>query len=290
MNPSPREPDELARLLDAAARRLQRAAADASPARLAERLWQLVRADSAARLRAGLAAPPTPEEAARFEGFLARAEAGEPLAYLEGSVGFLDLEFLVGPGALVPRADSECLVELILEQLPQDAVATIVDLGVGSGCLLFSLLHHRPRCRGVGVDRSPEALRWARRNRAALGLQARAHLLRGDWLASLAPASADLVVANPPYVEPGEQTGFGVAEHEPAAALYTPPGEPLEPYLRILEAAPRVLRPAGCLLFEVGAGRAGEVAAAGEAAGFRLLEARRDLGGIERAVLFRRPV
>lgn len=284
---TPREPSTLARLLDAAACRLQQAAADASARRLAERLWCLASGVSREQLLLGTAPAPDSAQSARFRDLVERAARGEPIAYLEGSAGFFDLEFEVGPGALVPRDDSECLVELALERIPPDSAAELVDLGTGSGCLLLTLLHHRRLARGTGIDRSAAALEVARRNRDRLGLQGRCRLLRADWLGGVAARSADWIVANPPYVEPSEPTGFGVAEFEPGAALFTPPGDPLFAYREILARARGVLRNSGRLLFEVGAGRAAEVAQAASAAGFALDELRRDLGGVERALLLR---
>ena len=288
MPATPREPSALARRLDAAARQLGRAAADASAQRLAARLWCLASGASREdRIRGSVAA--SPEAFARFDALVGRAAAGEPLAYLEGSAGFYDLELEVGPGVLVPRADSECLVDLFLERTAAGEELTLLDLGTGSACLLLTMLRHRPRSRGYGVDRSAAALGVARRNRDRLGLRGRAELLRGSWLDGVADAAADWIVANPPYVEPSEATGYGVAEHEPAAALFTPAGEPLRPYREILARAPAVLRPGGWLLFEVGAGRAASVAGLAAESGLETTEVRRDLGGVERAVLLRRP-
>ncbi|RMH04004.1 MAG: peptide chain release factor N(5)-glutamine methyltransferase [Planctomycetota bacterium] len=275
--------------LAAATRRLAAAAAagGCAPRWLAEELWRIAgggdRADHRRRSE-----PARPEVLARFQGLVARAAAGEPLAYLEGRCGFYDLEFEVGPEVLVPRPDSECLIDWALERAAPEQPLRLADLGTGSGCLLLTLLHHLPAGRGIGVDRSREALAVARRNRERLGLTARARLLLGDWLEAFADRSLDAIVANPPYVVPGEELGFGVAEHEPPLALFTPPGRPLACYERILAQAPRVLRPGGWLLLEVGAGRAPAVAAAGRAAGLRLVGTRRDLGGVERAVLFER--
>ena len=135
---------------------------------------------------------------------------------------------------------------------------------------------------------SPAALQVARHNCEALDLASRCDFLVGSWLEPLAENSQlDLIVSNPPYIEPGEELGRGVKEYEPHLALFTNQGQPLEPYRVILEQARQRLRPGGWLIFEVGAGRAEQVAKAGIEAGFTVIETRADLGGVPRAVVLR---
>lgn len=225
------------------------------------------------------------EQAMRFQALLERRLAGEPLAYLEGTRGFWGLELAVDPRVLIPRPDSETLIELAVQQnLPEQGV--VLDLGTGSGALLLAFLSERPAWTGVGVDRSSAALEVARGNAGALGFDTRARFVHGDWAEGLAPHSADLVLCNPPYIEPGEALGPGVEEHEPASALFTKEGDPYGPYTRVLTTVQPVLRPGGCLIFEVGDGRADGVAQTAASLGWTEQGRRRDLGGIERALAF----
>ncbi len=147
-----------------------------------------------------------------------RRAAREPLAYLLGRRAFWSHEFAVGPGVLVPRPETETVVEAALEVLPdRERSLNILDLGTGSGCLLLTLLTLYPKAFGVGIDRSPEALAYAAINRAALGLQCRSRLVCGDWLAPLS-SRFDLIVANPPYIAPDELRD-AETRHEPELAL-----------------------------------------------------------------------
>lgn len=225
-------------------------------------------------------------DAVRFGAWLERYAAGEPLAYLEGCVGFRRLELAVDSRVLVPRADSEVVVELCLDALGDCMAPRVVDVGTGSGCLLLALLDERPDAVGIGVDRSADALAVATLNAQRTGLADRCELREGDWLTPIVDASADLVVSNPPYVEPSEELGRGVAEFEPALALFTPPADPLAAYRALFADAPRVLRPDGILVLEIGAGRGDEILALGRGAGFRPIDRRADLGGVERALGF----
>jgi release factor glutamine methyltransferase len=274
-----------AELLRDASARLAAAGLDEARER-AELLWCRAASESRAQMMMGAAEAPAEADAARFAAWVERHARGEPLAYLEKCVGFYGLEFSVDPAVLIPRADSESVVESALDLLPAAAAGGIADLGTGSGCLLLSILHARPSCWGVGIDRSRAALEVARGNARQLGLQERAFFIQADWLESLR-GPLTMLVANPPYVEPGEELGPGVAEYEPHAALFTPPGRPLEAYERILSRARAVLTPSGTLIFEVGHRRADAVAALAAHAGWQVLDRRKDLGGIERALAFR---
>lgn len=251
----------------------------------AELLW--CRAAGEGRSEIALRRGEAPPAAAlrRFRDWLPRFAAGEPLAYLEGVAGFHGLELRVDPRVLVPRADSESVVELAEEMLAERPAARIADLGVGSGCLLLALLHAGAGRRGVGVDRSAGALAVASANARRLGLAGRAGFVRADWLEGLR-GPFDAIVSNPPYVAPGEELGRGVAEHEPHEALFAPPGDPLAAYRALFAGAARRLAAGGALVVEVGAGRAAQVAALGAASGWRERARRRDLGGLERALAF----
>jgi release factor glutamine methyltransferase len=271
-------------LLRAARTRFQVAGleyADEDALLLVERALGLSRAER-------VAAPdqPVPErDASRVRDWVERYASGEPLAYLEGSVGFRRLELGVDARVLVPRPDSETLVDLGLETIGAHAAPRVVDVGTGSGCLLLSLLDECPAALGLGLDCSHDALAVAKANAAHCGLSERATFSESDWLSAAASDSADLIVSNPPYVEPGEPLGRGVAEYEPTIALFTPVDAPLHAYQALVEQAPRVLRPGGALLLEVGAGRVDAVVTLAAEYGFTERSRRRDLGGIERALL-----
>lgn len=271
--------------MERGARRL-RDAGLVEPGATARLIWSRAADEAQAELALRWAEPAPQAAAERFAGWIERHAQGEPLAYLEGRCGFHGLDFWCDARALVPRADSEAVVELALELAPRTDPYRIADLGTGSGCLLLALLHARPQARGIGVDRSRAALDLACANARRLGLDLRASFVRANWLSALR-APLDLILANPPYVEPGEVLGPGVAEYEPHAALFTPPGDALAHYRSILAGARAALAAGGTLIFEVGAGRADAVSALAAAAGWREIERRRDLGGVERALAFR---
>jgi release factor glutamine methyltransferase len=227
------------------------------------------------------------EAAARFEALLARRAAREPMAYILGEREFWSLPLFVGPGVLVPRPETETLVEAALEASPdRTAPLRILDLGTGSGCLLLALLREYPNAVGVGVDRSAESLAHAARNARRHGLDGRALLVRGDWGRGLA-GSFELIVANPPYVASGELTELApeVARYEPRAAL-DGGADGLDAYRAILPDLPRLLAPAGVACLEIGAGQATALAALAEVGGFRVA-VRPDLAGIPRCLVLR---
>ncbi|TNE67515.1 MAG: peptide chain release factor N(5)-glutamine methyltransferase [Alphaproteobacteria bacterium] len=227
----------------------------------------------------------TDAEAEAFEAFIRRREGGEPVAYITGEREFWSLSFKVSPDTLIPRPDTETLVETVLNR----AVAPrhILDLGTGTGCILLSLLHEDGCVQGVGVDLSPGAVALARENAAALGLSARVQFLESDWFSAVvAPAGGfDVVVSNPPYIPSPDLAGLmrDVRDHEPASALDGGP-DGLAPYRLIAEQAPGYLASGGLLAVELGVGQADDVAAIFAAAGFGDITKSRDLGGIERIV------
>ena len=213
---------------------------------------------------------------------LARRAAREPLAYVVGWQEFWSLRFAVSPATLIPRADSETLIEAALAARPA-GVRRILDLGTGTGCLLLAALSEYPEAFGVGVDRCPGAAALAARNAAALGLADRAAILCGHWADAL-DARFDLVLSNPPYVARAEIATLmpEVARFEPATAL-DGGADGLDAYRRILADLPRLLQPGGAAILELGAGQRAAVAAL--AAPLGTVSWRRDLGGIERAML-----
>ncbi|MCO5165566.1 MAG: peptide chain release factor N(5)-glutamine methyltransferase [Planctomycetes bacterium] len=230
-------------------------------------------------------------ERGRFRALMRRrGEGREPVAYLLGERGFYGLTLAVGPGVLVPRPETEHLVEVGLETLrAAGARPTFVDVGTGSGCVALALLREHAPARGLGVDRSAEALAFAARNARDLGLAGRLTLLRGDLLTGLADASLDLVVSNPPYVTPDERGLLApeVARWEPPGALFDAPGLPLTAALA--RQARAALRPGGTLAVETGQGKADLVRGLLEREGFGEVRAVNDLAGVERVVVGRSP-
>lgn len=220
-----------------------------------------------------------------FAGFVERRARHEPVAYITGERGFWSVDLEVGPGALVPRADSETLIAAALAHFPEPP-ATVLDLGTGPGTLLCALLTEWPRAHGLGIDRSAEALRYARANVAALGQQGRAHLMRGDWASAVA-GPFDCVVTNPPYIGTAEPLPDEVARHEPAQALFAG-DDGLDAYRILIPQLPLLLAPAGVALIEIGASQAAAVSALVTAAGLTPA-VHRDLGDRDRCIVCRRP-
>ncbi len=205
-----------------------------------------------------------PDDAAlaRFRAAVERRSAREPFAYIVGRREFFSLDFAVGPGVLIPRPESEMLVEEALRRFARaDETLRVLDLGTGSGCLLLTFLMERRNAYGVGIDRSDIALGFARRNAEQLGLARRARFLRGNWGESLR-ARFDLIFVNPPYVKRSDIPTLApeVAVHEPATAL-DGGKDGLEAYRQIAPALRELLSPSGCAFVEIGEGQAEAVAA-----------------------------
>lgn len=196
------------------------------------------------------------EDEAAFLKLIARRAAREPIAYITGVREFWSLDFHVTPDVLIPRADSECLIEAVLKRRAPSKPWTVLDLGVGSGCLLCALLHEMPSARGLGIDRSKAALEVAKDNAARLGLGARASFIAADW-ASGVEARFDIIIANPPYIPAGEKPALpaDVSDFEPSDALFSGT-DGFDAYGEILRAAPRLLAPEGLLILEAGDGQA----------------------------------
>jgi release factor glutamine methyltransferase len=213
-----------------------------------------------------------------------RREAREPVAHIIGRRHFWTIELAVTPDVLIPRPETELLVESAMHVLAPGQAARVLDLGVGSGAILFAILKERPRANGVGVDVSGDALAIARRNAEALGLSDRVDLRAGDWAADLEGAF-DLVVSNPPYIPSQDIDGLQpeVARFEPRLAL-DGGADGLDAYRAIITALPRLLKPGGAFALEVGIGQAESVRALAEAAGLSTGSPKRDLGGIPRVV------
>ena len=218
-----------------------------------------------------------------FAGYLERRRTGEPVAYITGKRAFWNIELEVGPGALVPRPDSEALIAAAVEHFANTpGPKRILDLGTGPGTLLLAALDQWPKATGIGIDLSPDALAYAARNARRLGLADRAEFRPGDWADGI-DQLFDLVLVNPPYVADGEQLGLGVAEHEPAQALFAGE-EGLAEYRRLAPQIARLVTPGGLAAIEIGSGQDDAVQALLQAHGLQPRLAR-DLAGRPRAML-----
>ncbi len=219
---------------------------------------------------------------AAYEALVARRETGEPVAYITGWREFWSLPIAVTPDVLIPRPDSETLVEAALALRGDNAPATILDLGTGSGALLFACLSHWPRARGLGIDRSLPALGVARANAQALGFADRAVFQPGDWGQGL-QQRFDLILSNPPYVEDKAELSNDVRDHEPGMALFAGP-DGLDAYHCLIPQLPGLLNPGGGAVIEIGAAQAQQVAAIAVAARLKV-SLRRDLAGRDRCLV-----
>jgi release factor glutamine methyltransferase len=229
----------------------------------------------------------------QFEALISRRAAREPAAYILGQREFWSLAFTVNRATLIPRPDSETLVEAALDGIDardqRDAPLRLLDFGTGSGCLLLALLSELPCASGLGVDISPDALAVARGNADRLGLSGRARFLCGDWGRAVEGGSFggyDLIIANPPYIEDREMTALApeITRFEPASALAGGP-DGMACYRALAPDIARLLRPGGCAVIEVGAGQADAVAALMSGQGLVEKGRRRDLAGVERCLL-----
>jgi release factor glutamine methyltransferase len=229
------------------------------------------------------------DAAARLEAMIARRVAGEPVGRIIGRRAFWTLDVHLSAETLEPRPDSEALIEAALEALgPRRAEPlTILDLGVGSGCLLLSLMSECPASVGVGVDVSEGALRTARANARAAGLSDRCRWIAGDWDAALR-LRADIILSNPPYIASGDiaMLARDVRLHDPHRAL-DGGADGLDAYRRLAGAIPRLLAQDGWAVIELGAGQRDDVTALFSAQGLAAAGCRHDLAGIPRALVLR---
>ncbi len=226
-------------------------------------------------------------QAARYIELLHRRAAGEPVAYLLGEREFYGRRFGVLPAVLIPRPETELIVDLVLARLAPGAAPWVLDLGTGSGALAVTLALEIPAAHVTAVDCSPAALAVAGANAAALGATVR--WIESDWFAALEPAAFDFIVANPPYVADADpHLAEGDVRFEPAAALASGPAG-LDDLRRIVAAAPDFVAAGGWLLLEHGYDQAAAVRALLLGAGFADVASAPDLAGIERITLGRRP-
>jgi release factor glutamine methyltransferase len=240
--------------------------------------------------------PLTPEELAAFKALLLRRRSGEPLAYILGRREFYGLDLAVTPAVLIPRPETEHLVEeglrLLSQRPPSDPPPRILDLCTGSGAVALALAHELPEASVTATDLSPPALEVARANAERLGLAARLTLLAGNLWEPLAAAQGffDLITANPPYVTEAEWADLSpeVKDFEPRSALVPGP-QGLELARQIIIGARAHLRPLGWLLLEMGASQANEAKAVARAANvYDDIHTVADLAGIDRVLACRR--
>lgn len=234
-----------------------------------------------------------PADAGRFRACVQRRAAGEPLQYITGCQEFFGLDFEVTPDVLIPRPETELLVETALAILKETKEETndaplVCDAGTGTGCIAITLLHEQTELRAVALDISPQALRVATRNAARHAVSNRLTFIASDCFDALDAASAQfsLIVSNPPYIEAGVLDGLQreVREHEPRLAL-SPGTDGLLVIKRLIEDAPRFLKPGGHLLLEIGFDQHEAVTQLINAGAWQLLDIRKDLQGIPRVVV-----
>jgi release factor glutamine methyltransferase len=225
-----------------------------------------------------------------YASLIARRVAREPVAYITGMKEFWSLELEVGPGVLIPRPETETIVEAVLKAFPdRTARLSILDLGTGSGCILAALLSEYRAAQGIGVEASSAASTCAKRNLFRHGLDGRGQVCDGNWQEAVSGAF-DVVVSNPPYIESGDISGLEpeVAEYEPPQALDGGP-DGLTAYRILAPKIMRWLRSGGAVFLEVGAGQDRAVKQFLEDAGLIFQQAVQDLAGIPRVVAARRP-
>ena len=239
--------------------------------------------------RADIVADPhralTADQEAILESYMSRREHREPVSHILGRKGFWKIMLTVTPDVLTPRPDTETVVEWVLRDFPEHAAWSVLDLGVGSGAIILSILAERPAARGLGVDVSEEALAVARENAANLGLAGRLALLRGDWTAGLGEETFDLVVSNPPYIASHviDTLDPEVRDHEPRIAIEGG-ADGLTHYRRLAPEILRVLKPGGRFAVEIGYDQKSAVEALFREAGAREVQTLRDLGDRDRVV------
>ena len=225
----------------------------------------------------------TEDVATRFDALLAQRRQGAPVAHLVGAQEFYGRLFFVTPHVLIPRPETEMLVDAALRVMPEGEAVRLLDLGTGSGCLLGTLLAERPQATGWGVDLSAEALNIAERNLDAIGVAPRAHLVEGEF--AVAPEGPfDLIISNPPYIEAAADLPPSVKDHEPSLALFAGP-DGLDAYRALAPLIATRLAPYGSAFLEIGTGQGTSVKRLmKDAMPSRAVSVSKDLAGHERMV------
>ncbi|ATU72580.1 methyltransferase [Gluconacetobacter sp. SXCC-1] len=279
-------PANLRALLSAATERLHRAGIEAP-----QREARLLAAHAAGTDLAGLLRIDGLTDAAHatFIHMLGRRLNHEPMAYITGQAGFWSLDLAVSPATLIPRADSETLVEAVLHHLPDRTRALrVLDIGTGTGCLLLAVLAEYGQATGIGTDINPHAARLAAHNAARNALASRCVTLCCNW-ADAVRGPFDLVLSNPPYIPHADLAGLmpDVVAHEPARALDGGP-DGLVAYRALAAIMPALLAPGGTAVLELGIGQDRSVPALMRERGLEVAEIRPDLGGIGRALVVKK--
>jgi release factor glutamine methyltransferase len=237
------------------------------------------------RLDARLLLEHSEGDEARFDGFMARRAAREPLAYITGRKEFWSLDFEVGPGVLIPRPETETVIEQALAFFPDRAAPfKVLDLGTGTGCLPIAFLKEFPNASGLGIDRSEEARVYALHNVARHGLAGRCEIRDGDWDEAIT-GPYDVVFSNPPYIKTADLAGLEPeVAHEPILAL-DGGADGLSAYRVLAPALARLLSPSGRAFLEIGAGQSAEVGAVLARCGLDVNKMGPDLAGIQRVLV-----
>lgn len=233
----------------------------------------------------------SPEEMTALSQALTRRTSREPLQHILGVTPFYGLDIRTDARALIPRSDSECVVEAALDRLPKDKPLKVADLGTGTGCLLAALLFWRPLARGEGVEASPEAASLALENLRALGLTERGAVFSGSWASWHGWSEADLIISNPPYIASAEIAALQpeVRDHDPLSALDG--GEDgLNAYREIIRLGAGRMKPGAWLVFEIGHDQRTAVERLMAEAAFENIASGKDLGGNDRWVAGCRPL
>jgi release factor glutamine methyltransferase len=233
--------------------------------------------------------PTMPHEGSELNALVERRRAGEPIQYITGETEFYGLPFQVTPDVLIPRPETEHLVEKVIELAAAFSQLRIVDVGCGSGAIAIALAHHLPHAAITAIDLSAPALAVARENAELNGLTSRISFLQGDLLAPVRDEAFDIVVSNPPYVPNADRASLAVEvrEYEPALALFTE-GDGLNIYRRLIPSVFAVLAPGGYVALEIGFGQSSAIAELLAGAGFDEIDFISDLQSIPRVASARR--
>lgn len=270
-----------------AQRRLTDAGIDEAKLEARLLLAHMLQADTAALIARSHDSPP-PGLASKLDTLLKRRAEREPLAHILSETEFYGLTLKTDARALVPRSDSEVVVDLALDFLLENKPVAIADLGTGTGCLLLALLKHRPEARGVGLDLDAGAAALARENAQIVSLEDRVEIRQQSWIETDAWQGADLVVSNPPYIASTviENLAPEVRDHDPRLAL-DGGADGLGAYREIILLGAQRLKPGAVVVFEIGFDQDRTVTDILERAGFEVIGRRKDLGGNDRAIAAR---
>jgi len=258
-----------------------------SPRLEAELLLAFARKCPRIRLYTDFTEPLSDEQRAVMRELVQRRAKREPLAYLVGTREFYGRSFEVGPGVLIPRPETETLIDVCLERIPSDTASHVVEVGFGSGCISITLARQRPQCHVTATDISSTAMSIASRNVDRHAVADRVVLMQGDCLEPLLNSGMrfDGLVSNPPYIREDERDSLQpeVAVHEPAEALFAGT-DGLDVVRRLIQQAPGILKPGAFLAMELDPSQCAEVMTLVSAAGFTAARVHRDLAGLDRIV------